>query len=57
MTQTTHNPTTLKEYPITMPANPQNAAFDRCIDFLVRMIEKYGYSLLLEDVTMTYPLP
>lgn len=57
MTQTTHNPTTSNEYSTTMPANPQNAAFDRCIDFLVRMIEKYGYSLQLEDVTMTYPHP
>ena len=27
----------------------QNAAFDRCVDFLARMIEKYGCDILSED--------
>ena len=27
----------------------QNAAFDRCVDFLARMIEKYGCDISLQD--------
>ena len=27
----------------------QNIHFERCVDFLARMIEKYGDELLLED--------
>lgn len=27
----------------------QNAAFDRCVDFLARMIEKYGCDIPLQE--------
>lgn len=57
MTQSIQKSDTRNEYKATILTTPQNAAFDRCIDFLARMIEKYGYSLQLEDVTMTYPHP
>lgn len=27
----------------------QNAAFDRCVDFLAKMIEKYGNDISIQD--------
>ena len=54
MTQTIHTPTTRNGYQKAAPVNPQDAAFDRCINFLVRMIEKYGYSLQLENLTTPF---